>query len=521
MAIQRPTPPNVGYVRQELADLLPRYTRIRDCLAGEDRVKSRAEAYLPRPNGDIKTPAMAARYREYLGRAVFYNVTRSTLNGLVGQVYAKPPIVRLPANMEHLLNDADGSGVSLLQQSKRALQMNIAFSRGGLHVDYPPNDQALTMSDIKTRNMRPTVNLYSAEEIVNWRLIEDGAEQKLALVVLYESYTCEDDGFELKFAPQYRVLRLDESGEYVQEIWREIGPPSQFDTYKYPTRKNFGKTSIFKPTDSSGQPFRELPFAFFGADNNDPNPDLPNLSDIADLNLAHYRNSADYEEQLFIMGQSTLFISGVDQEWQEKMGGKINFGSRSVILAGQGADAKLIQAEANGIHKEAMESKERQMVALGARLIEKKEVQRTAYEARSEDASKTSVLGTCTQNVNAAYMRALEFARRFSPVGTTGEIKFELNTDFEILKMDPERQARIVELWSKNALTFSEMRDVLVKAGTATIEDAEAAKKMVDEEAVEKQKKMMAAMEAYNPAFKNGSQSGQNQKDNNEDDQSA
>ena len=88
----------------------------------------------------------------------------------------------------------------------------------------------------------------------------------------------------------------------------------------------------------------------------------------------------------------------------------------------------LIQASANSMPKEAMDTKERQMVALGAKLVEQKQVQRTATEAGLENASETSVLASAANNTAEAFRTALGWCMEF--VGTDGEIEFDLNTDF-------------------------------------------------------------------------------------------
>jgi hypothetical protein len=493
MMQRTPAYPNVGFQRLEFARLQPLWKKIRDCIGGEESVKAAGEIYLPRPNrSDVSTEALM-RYQDYKNRAVFYNVTRSTLNGLVGQVFAKKPMIKLPRGIQHLIENSCGSGVSLEQQSKKALQYTLAFSRCGLHVDYPRVEGQMTRAELEKNHFRPTINLYGPDEIINWRLVEDGAEEKLSLIVLYEGYCSMDDGFEVKFSPQFRVLRLDEAGEFVQEIWREHGQLTDYVFGSYPKRKNFKPYEMIKPRDSAGKYLTEIPFAFIGSENNDAVPDLPNFADIANLNLAHYRNSADYEESAFITGQPTLFISGVDDDWNDKQGKSISFGARRVITAPAGSSAELIQATSDGVHKEAMETKERQMVALGARLVEQRTVQRTAYEASNEEASKSSVLASTTRNVSAAYKKALTWCMLFSPIGSSGTIEFELNTDFEISRMSPEQQKNVVELWTKGALTFSEMRSVLYRAGTASIEEADEAARLITEEGLAAQR---AAMEA-------------------------
>jgi hypothetical protein len=129
-----------------------------------------------------------------------------------------------------------------------------------------------------------------------------------------------------------------------------------------------------------------------------------------------------------------------------------------------------------------MDSKERQMVALGARLVEQKEVQRTATEAELEAASEGSSLASATKNVSAAFEWALKWAARLVGQPDSG-VKFELNTDFDIARMSPEEQAKLIDSWMKGAITFEEMRAPLKKAGIATEDDATAKAKIAKDTA--------------------------------------
>ena len=132
--------------------------------------------------------------------------------------------------------------------------------------------------------------------------------------------------------------------------------------------------------------------------------------------------------------------------------------------------------------KEAMEAKERQMVALGAKLVEQKQVQRTAFEAKVEATSEGSTLSSTAKNVQAAYVWALQWCARFVGVAETG-IQFELNTDFDIARMTPEERAQAIKEWQRGAITFEEMRAVLRKSGTATEDDAKAKEAIAQETA--------------------------------------
>lgn len=459
---------NVSYVRDEVAKMKVKWDLIKDCLIGQTAVKAGREKYLPRPNPTDLSEENRKRYEQYVERAVFYNVTQRTHASLVGQVFQTDPVVELPSLMDSLVEDADGSGVSLEQQAKKALGHVLAFGRCGLLVDYPNVGEVTSRQDLLDGRIRPTIILYDPWDVINWRTKTAGAKKLLSLVVIAEQYIVEDDGFEMKTDRQWRVLRLEDgTGVYKVEIWREENGIFQEHEFYY-------------PTDARGNNLKEIPFTFIGAVNNDPNVDLPPLYDLATLNIAHYRNSADYEEACYIVGQPTPYLAGLTKDWvEEVLHGQVHLGSRAAIPLPAGGTAGLIQASPNSMPKEAMETKERQMVALGAKLVEQRAVQRTATEAMQEEAGEVSVLATSAKNVAAGYRTALAWCGLF--LGTTEQPKFDLNTDFEINRMNAQERQQLIAEWQSGAITFEEMRFNLRRANVAYLDD-EAAKDQLEEE---------------------------------------
>lgn len=463
--------PNVAFVRNEVKSLYAQYNLIRDALSGETAVKASRDTYLPIPNAADTSKENVSRYEAYLKRAVFYNATRRTLASLVGQVFMRDPKIEAPDILAGVINNATGTGINITQLSKKSLSLTLAYSRSGLFVDYPTvGDQLTTIADIERGHIRPTMYAYGPKEIVNWRTIDIGAEEVLSLVVLNEMYGSGDDGFEIKSSQQFRVLRLDEEGNYIQEIWRETDKSSK-STYKN-KKPVYEMFMTIHPRDANGDPIRIIPFTFIGSENNDADPDHPNFYDLASLNMAHYRNSADYEEQVYICGQPTVVLAGVTENWMtDVLGGSIRLGAVGGIPLPSGGSATLLQTSPNMLLKEAMDTKERQMVALGARLVEKKSVERTATEVSMEAASQSSVLSSTTKNVSMAYEWALRWAASMMKVNPD-LVTFELNTDYDVARMSNEERRQLIEEWQSGAITFEEMRSVLRKAGVAVIEDS-------------------------------------------------
>lgn len=443
--------------RKELRDRKADYQLIADCADGERAVKKRSTIHLPMPNADDQSEANLARYEAYKRRAVFYNVTQRTLSGLVGEVFVRDPVAEMPTSLDIVAEDADGSGLTLTQLAKRATRLTLANGRAGVLADYPQTEEGVTRADLESGLVQPTITVYGPLQVINWRTSKTKAKTYLTLVVLKERYDADDDGFAVTQKDQFRVLRLRD-GVYTTQLYRE----------------NVPFTEELTPTDADGKTFDYIPFTFIGSENNDAEIDHPPLYDLASLNVAHYRNSADYEEGVYMVGQPTPVFSGLTEEWVKNvMDGTVRLGSRGGVMLPEGGSADLLQMQANTAAFEAMEHKEKQMVTLGAKLVEQKSVQRTATEADIDNANETSILSDVAKNVSAAIKFALEVCARFEgePNAT---IVYELNTDYRIARMTPQERAQLISEWQQGALTFSEMRAGLRKSGVATLDDDEA-----------------------------------------------
>lgn len=452
--------PNVSFKRKELRDMEATYDLIEDTVAGETAVKARRTKYLPMPNAADQSLANQARYTAYITRAVFYNVSRRTLAGLVGEVFDTEPVAKLPTILDPVVKDASGGGISLEQVAKRATRLGLSAGRGGILTDFPtapPGGFPLTM--IQEGKVRPTLTVYEPKKIINWRVKEIDGIDTLVLVVLEEDYVVKDDGFEETRATQWRALRLV-GGQYVVEIYRtKYGAPEE----------------TFSPKDAAGNPLTEIPFAFFGSENNDPDVDEAPMYDLCSLNVAHYRNSADYEEATFIVGQPTPWFAGLTEAWvTDVLGGQIPLGSRAAVALPEGGSAGLLQVTETTMAFEAMDHKERQMVALGAKIVQEKETQRTATEAKIDNRSETSILATVAGNITNAIERSLKWCMLFINGDTTTELEYKLNTEYALSTLTPEEQNAVVQSWQNKALTFTEMRDRLRHAGLATQDDTKA-----------------------------------------------
>lgn len=483
-ARRRPAPPpteespspKVDYVRPEVADMLPKWLKIMHVLGGSDAVKGQRTAYLVRHNASDTSPEADAYYEARLKRAVFYPVTGRTHKALVGEVFAEDPAATLPPTLEPFINDVDGSGLPMDLQSKQALSHVLAFGRAGLLVDYPTTavpqtpdvEEATptptTRADLLAGNVRPTMILYRPEQVINWRTKSVGSKTLLSLVVLSETYLADDDGFEPTYKPQMRVLRLNEANQYTVEIYQKVDG----------VWKSNGPVVVMG---SNGAPLQEITFIFIGSEDNTPEIDEPPMLDMAELNLAHYNNSADQEDSITNVGQPMYWFGGLTQTWVDKnFAGGLQIGSRKAVLLPDKGNAGILQPEPNTLAKDGMVHKEEQLKAIGARLVTPGGVQQTATEDNNDKRSEMSVLMSCAHNVSLAYTQGLRFAAMFVGENNVSDeaLAYELNRDLTISTLTPEAQKQIIGGWQSGAYDWEEMRWNLRKGGIVYKPDDEA-----------------------------------------------
>lgn len=437
---------DITFTRSEVEQNRPKWTKVRDVVGGEEAVKAKGDLYLPRPNPNDESDENQKRYEQYLFRAAFFNATGRTLSGLIGIAFRRAPEITLPANMDGLLENIDGSGTGLINQMQGTLEDVLMCGRDGLLVDYPVTPGVTSVAQQREQGLAPTINRYRAENIINWR---KDALGRTSLVVLYEEVE-EPDGYGFKLVDQWRELSLVD-GQYTVTLWRR-GDNDKVDVFDDPR----------VVMDAAGKPFAEIPFIAAGAVDNNIEIDRAPLADLANLNLAHYRNSADHEESCYFVGQPTFAFAGLDEAWIKDVwkGQAVYVGSRAVIPLPEGGSATLLQSAENNLVSKALERKEQQMIALGARLLTPGEAVKTAEQSRSETAAAHSVLSLACDNVSDAYTKALTWAGQFAGAGES-EIEVTIDTDFTGLMADPQLILAVIEAWQKGAIPAADKNTAL------------------------------------------------------------
>jgi hypothetical protein len=435
----------VEYSRDDYTHALKDWRLVADVCDGERAIKKAGDKYLPIPNPTDESAENKKRYEQYKTRAVFLEATSNTLEGLIGSAFRKNPVLTIPAGLKYATSDVDGMGLSINQQAQDTLGSVLKKGRRFLFVDYPKTEKQASKADQSKGLVRPSIISIEAEKVRNWRVEKFGGAYRLSLVVIEETHEAvTEDGFGVKIEPQYRVLKLI-NGQYIIEVWRKAGNSKVWSVYG---------THFVANSDGNG--WDKIPGLFVGARNNDDKIDKAPLIGLASLNLAHYRNSADYEDSVFFNGRAQSWMSGLSTEWRDFLQQEgIAIGSNKAILLPVGGAFGFAQVRPNTLAKEAMDQKEHQMVALGAKLIERGQVAKTATESRSETDSQHSVLSLAIANVNDAYTTLLGWMTEF--VGGAGQVSYKINTELAEYRIDAQLLTSLVAAWQAGKLPSSDL----------------------------------------------------------------
>lgn len=382
--------------------------------------------YIPR-----RTHEDENQWQIRLEKAIYTNYTGRTREGLKGAIFRLDPRIELPDDLEFMRDNADGSGQSLTQVAKFCTDEVLLTGRMGLLADYPAVDGDLTAEQVRMLDLQPHIATYTAESIINWHVHVRHGKRILGMLVLKEQRPVHYDEFSWEYEDQYRVLRVNDDYVYTQQLYNKDGEAI---------------TEQLIVRDADGQPFNYIPFFFIGSSNNLPDIDEPVLYDIARINIGHFRNSADHENNLSVHGGGTLVIS-TDMSTEQFMSanpGGITVGENAGIILSEGGKAELLQLNAASAIKDEMEHKEHMMTQIGAKIISKGGAQRTAEEARIQAAAENSMLDTMVGNIDEAITNALYACRAFIST-LEAEIVFQLNSDFWQDNLSPQEIMAMIQ----------------------------------------------------------------------------
>lgn len=411
----------------------PIWQKCDDAADGQDAIHNAGEKYLPR-----LTDQTSAEYSAYKSRACFFNATGRTIQGLEGMLFRKPPVITAPDALVTLFNDVTLSGQTLTDFAKNTAHEILEVGRIGVLVDYPQtNTQGMTQAEVLSLNLRPYLKTYDAESIINWKTGLINNQYVLTMVVLVECGQVEKNEFQVEEKTIYRVLDLF-NGAYRQRVF-EINEKNEdvLISEVFPLMNN----ALIK----------EIPFYFINATNTDAEVEEPPLLDLVNVNLAHYRVTADYEHGCHFTGLPTPVITGY-----QAGDDKLYIGSTAAWTFPD-TDAKAFFLEFTGQGLATLEKnldrKEQQMAVLGARMLQgDKRAVEAAETAAIHRAGENSALSALANTISSGLTKVLQFFARWAGFDDT-DVSIQINRDFNAAPMTAQDLVALVGAWQQGAIS--------------------------------------------------------------------
>jgi hypothetical protein len=431
----------------------PLWDQIDDITDGSNLSK-----YLIKLNPQDDTESNIQRNRAYQQRAIFYGVAGWTVSGMVGTMYTKWPTFKAPPSLDYLKTNCDGAGQSIYQQSQAVAQAVVKNSRAGLCVSFPPRPQggpALSQAEVNSGAFIPTIHCYKPNQIINWSTKTVGSQTFLALVCTSEADVVEKD-FEHVSTPVIRERRIDDEGWYFERKWTEIVGADGVKTWE--------PGPVDYPTTGNGSKWNRIPFTFVGAVANTPEVNKPLMKEIVHINVGLFRNSADFEDNVWFIGQAQPWMSGLTQPHLDLMKkNKMYIGSRELLGVPVGGQFGIESAPENPLVSQAMKDKISMMIGLGARFMVPGSATKTATQAAGELAMQHSVLSLVASNISEAYTQCMAWCCEFLAVTPSEDMQFKINQDFVKLAADAQMLQAMVSSWFQGALPASDLWDWMRK----------------------------------------------------------
>lgn len=421
------------------------WEKCRDVFVGEKAVKGKAQQYLPRLESQN-----ASQYNTYISRAVFYNMTARTVNGLLGTVFRRDPkFLDMPKSIDFSRVTLNGESLKLFL--KRVSQEVITVGRYGVLVD-------------RIGEARPYLAGYVAENILDWETeIVDGVEI-CTMVLLREVETFKDTVYSpRRYRFRYRrlVLTLVDMNElrgitdpdapvdvrmvYQQHIY--FSDPSTANQ----TTLEREPDQVITPT-NRGEPFDRIPFWFFGPHSNDPQIEKPPLLDIVDLNLKHFLNYAELSHGRFHTAQPIYYVQTGDSK------GSYVVGPDVVWEVEPGNPPGILEYNGHGLRflENALKDLEDQVSAIGGRFMTQSS--RGAAESdntlKMKEANERSLLINLVAVLDEGASDMIRFWMMWQDVSPVRarKARIEMNQDFLFLEAGAREFRAVAGMWKDGQL---------------------------------------------------------------------
>ncbi len=405
---------NVRSQHAKYTEMLPYWQKCRDARLGAKAIKEggNREKYLPRLDSQVihnnnngKTVDQKDReYNNYRNRATWYGGTGKTVQATRGIIFAnKPKISANPKEVDSLLKESDiinyatqndESFFALMELSADEI---ITVNRVGILEDYPVTigedgePVSMSLKEYEEQGLTSYSVMYKAEQIINWGTAVHKGKKIESWYNLEEKWMdYEDSATDPTERSRWRILLLEEQENkelrYKQVVVEEGKDGDKIKSMFYPMINN--------------EYFDYIPFWCLSTSGNVADEVRePDILDLVEMNIGHYRNSADNENELHYLSIATGIFPGWPTGPDDPppvLGGALATPPDQTPYVMKAEGQSGIQAE--------MKTKEERMAILGAQMLASKgRYIQSAKTSEIENQGQSGILGSLSSTLETFF----------------------------------------------------------------------------------------------------------------------
>lgn len=451
-SLQGATLPSTTLLHPEYVRRAGQWLKIRDAFEGEDAIKARGEQYLQR-----RDKMEDDEYRMYKDRAQFVNFVSRTIDALTSSIFRRKEMYKCPPKMEYLRDAATPDGLTLRQLARWTTQEICLLSRSGILLD-------MDKSPVPGQLARPFLSRFAAENILSW---DDDNPQPKWVLLREKTKRYTKNVFSRVRENSYLLLALDSNGDYCA-----CRPTESMLTGSIDIEEILKQTDVKYPL-IFGNTLKKIPFWFIGALENTPTVEKPLMLDIVNVNLAHYRGSANLETTRHYVGSPVYVITSEAEPAEDEV---LLISPSRVWDLGPNDKAEILEFKGTGLSslENGQEEKEEQLRTLGAVLLSQRKNAAARSSANDEDtqAARDATLSDVVECVTSAFQSILRTAAEW--IGENPEsVVFYLNRHFSVPSIGA-RELRSLDTMLGKSLSAKDMYILMRDAGWVTEETTEA-----------------------------------------------
>lgn len=417
MTISFPMTPDVLGLQADI-------TQNNDLFGGANAIYANRAIYVPQLSGQETDD-----YDAMVARTPTYILFPGVVEGFLGSAFIKPPVKIMPEyegldNIDLMGNDLDQFAPSIV---KEVLKQGFCA----------------TMVDYSTEEKRPFFRFISPEAFISFRTSNESGHIKTSRFIFMETQERENtvNEFDTDYVDVYTVLDLDDEGNYRTRVYEDSGA----STYTH-------MSTTYPKMD--GKLMTEIPLVIHGVYANNFTISRSRLQDISDLNISVFQRCVDQVHMLHYTALPTPWTTGVDSNDEDAPS---TIGPQQIWhISNPDANVGLLEftgASARA-HQDYIDNLKNIMASIGAQILKQEGISReTATSVLVRNNQQTVTISTIVQNISKQLERLLTLYLDWAGVALPDDFKYEINSDFVRVDMEPNQVIALVKAWMDGAIS--------------------------------------------------------------------